>query len=304
MNKVRVLQASTFNQALRGVLDASVDIVSRLPLPDLKERVANLTSGMFDFDGTLTTGSQWEAISSLLPDDLRRRDEDVRFWYWNHRFDEDVPDTTMDDPDWFIEHMLEPNRLVVDGGWAAQTIMLYEKAEISREQIRKAMRTLPMRTGAFLLLRQFDHRVVISFGMEQPIQIWLRAHQINSPVAATRLIFNDDECVAGFHQNIVASSTKGLAAQRFRTITGVRNADCLVVGDSMADISMMHDDSFNVLIIPPSEMDKKLSSFREGNLGAMWNNITMILCSDSLMPLANLIVSVRKGIPWPDRSSV
>jgi hypothetical protein len=60
---------------------------------------------------------------------------------------------------------------------------------------------------------------------------------------------------------------------------------------------MMARDSFNVLIIPPCELEGKMRDFRQNNLAAMWERISMILADDSLEPLVQLLQDARKSSP-------
>ncbi len=68
---------------------------------------------------------------------------------------------------------------------------------------------------------------------------------------------------------------------------------CSRGGDSIVDASMMHPDGFNVLIFPCNEKNRDLAEFRANSLAAIWNRLTAILVSDSLVPLVETITTAR-----------
>ena len=115
-------------------------------------------------------------------------------------------------------------------------------------------------------------------------------------MAASRLIFDNDGRIENLHINIVGSGSKQFAAQRFRRLTQIDDSELLVVGDSVVDVHMMSELTFNVLVVPRSEIDRKLKDFRQNNLAAMWNRITMILADDSLEPLVQLLREARESV--------
>ena len=53
------------------------NVINRLPLGDLMDHAALVQDGLFDFDGTLTAGSQWRTIASTAgeTEELRQRSD-------------------------------------------------------------------------------------------------------------------------------------------------------------------------------------------------------------------------------------
>lgn len=288
-------QARSFDHALELVASGSPNVISRLPLGDLMNHAAHVQDGLFDFDGTLTPGSQWRAIASLMPEELREIDMENYRWYHSHLHDRDAHGVSLDDPDWWVGHLHSGNKLAVDGALAVTAVYLFAQAGITREQIDEVAVKLPARRGVGELLALMRNKAVVSFGVEQFIQAWLRHQGLELPVAASRLIFDEQGVVQRPHINIMGSRSKEYAAERFRRAMSTPERELLVVGDSVVDIHMMSPDSFNVLIIPPSELDRKMRDFRENNLAAMWPRITMILADDSLEPLAELLRDARSN---------
>lgn len=294
MDEYVAKHAGSLDEALTLVASGVPNIISRIPLWDLMNHAARVRDGLFDYDGTLTPGSQWRAMGALLPDRLRTIDLENYSWYHQHLHDQDVDGVNLDDPDWWIGHLATGNKLAVDGAWLAATVFMQQHAGVTRDQIRQAATTLPARRGVAPLLELMRYRAVISFGVEQFIQDWLAHNGLHASVAASRLIFDTEGRVERPHINIVGAGSKEFAAARFRRLTGASEREVLVVGDSVVDIHMMSPDSFNVLIIPPSERDHKMRDFRENNLAAMWDRVTMILADDSLEPLVQLLREARK----------
>ncbi len=284
--------AYSLSDALKMVECGYVPLITRIPLHKLFERARHIYHGAFDFDGTLIPGSQWKATSALMPPSLAAQDEENRAIYWKQKHEQPIrPDLIdLEDPDWFHGGFYPENLKVMDGAWIAETIRLYSEARITRAQIAEVAKTLPPREGALELLQAMEKRVIITFGIEQLIQDWVEHHQVHpTSVAASRLKFNEENQVYGCHINLVASHTKKCAVERFREVGKIDGENLLVIGDSVVDVHMMGTDSFNVLIVPPNELDRKLADFREGNLASMWDRITLILASDSLIPLLNLL---------------
>lgn len=281
----RLIQARSADEALTHIRSGSFAIISRIDISELFNRAALVRDGIFDFDGTLTEGSQWRSVGELMPESLRSVDIENYQWYHDHLHDQDVQDVSLDDPDWWIGHLETGNKLAVDGAWLAATVYMLRLSGVTKGQIQSAAKSLQARQGVTPLIKSLRNKAVISFGMEQFIQSWLEHHQIEIPVAASRILFDEEDIVDRVHINIVGSGSKEFAAARFRRISGSSDRELMVVGDSVVDIHMMSQSSFNVLIIPPSELKKKMKGFRENNLEVMWNRVTMILASDSFDPL-------------------
>ncbi|MBI4435439.1 haloacid dehalogenase-like hydrolase [Candidatus Uhrbacteria bacterium] len=261
---------------------------------ELMSRAARVRNGCFDFDGTLHTGNTWAAVGRRLPETLREQDAAIRTWYWDQLHTQ-VPQRSLDDPDWFHGHLPAQNQAVVDGAWVANDVHWYMEAGLTRDDFEAVAQELVERPGASDLLQLMRHRVVITFGIEQVVQRWLRDRNISAAVAGTRLTFNEVGRLTGHHPNVVASTTKEHAARRFCELCGSTKDETLVIGDSVVDVHMMGPTNFNVLVVPPSEIDRKLRDFRENSLSAMWDRVTMILADDSLEPLVALLRDAREN---------
>ncbi len=266
-------------------------IISRLPAKDLLARAKRVTAAACDYDGTLIAGSQWVAVDQLVPTVFHAQMNASRTWFFSHR-DTGTNGMTIDNPDWFHAVIETSNDPIAEAAWVAETFQIYRDARIHRDQLHQVGTHLIPREGAIHLLELMKHRVVISMGIEQVIESWLRHHAIISPIAASRLLF-EDGLVSGYHFNLVVGHTKRTAADRFRKMTNVQETDLLVLGDSAIDATMMYPESFNVLILPLGESDARLSEYRLRHIPTMWDKLTLILQSDSLLPLVHLIQSAR-----------
>ena len=285
---IDIVEATTAQEALTH-LDGNPKFISTCPAAELQDRAGDLTEGAFDFCGTLVTGSQWRSLEALLPPESQQRGTDNINWIQEHRNGRLLEGGSLEDPDWFLGHIHPGNLDAADAALALIPIMLAEMAGVTIKAVEAAGAALPMREGADHLLNLFKDRTIVSFGIEQMIYAWLKQHDIKMTAVATRLGEDDEGRVQGCLLNMVIASTKPLVVDRFRAITGSSPAQTLIIGDTIFDVDMMQEGTFNILIIPPAEADKRLAGFRNGTLSHMWPKLTAILYSDSLMPLVELI---------------
>jgi len=290
---LEMLHVASLEKATELLAEKTPRLLCRLAPAEIMKQAARVKAGAFDFDGTLVTGSQWKSVEALMPAPLKAEQESIRNWYYAHTNNGNELSLPVTDPDWFHGTLIKGNRLVAEGAWIAESFRLFGKAGITEAQIKQVSFGISPREGALDLLNLFDPRVIISFGIEQVILAWAKHHGVPSAVAASRLQFDDRGVVSGCHINLVASETKEFAADLFRKATGIHEEELLVLGDSVVDIAMMHPNGFNILIVPPSETDKRIADFRHNHLEAMWDKLSLILISDSLLPLVELIETAR-----------
>lgn len=146
-----------------------------------------------------------------------------------------------------------------------------------------------MRQGVRDLFDLLSPRVVISMGVEQTIQACLAHNGLEAAVAATRIEFDQDGIMNGYNPNVVVSSSKGAALAQFRRLTRLSLDEYLVIGDSFIDVEMMPEGAFNILIVPHTEDFSGIANFREIHLEAMLKKVTLVLYSNSLTPLVQLM---------------
>ena len=288
----RLTHTPTFEDAVRRIQSGEPGILSRVPLETIFDRCALLEAVASDYDGSLVPESQWKGLGMFLSPERKAAETRDREWYWQQTHGGNLKATSMTDRDWLHGDLVVKNQLATEGAWAANTISRLGVDRVTRQQVEQVGRSLTPRAGAIDLLGLFEQRVIISFGVEQVIEAWLAAYaaDLQTAVAATRLTFDDTDVINGCHMQIVVSATKEHAANRFRRIANIHEDRLLVLGDSTVDVHMMRPDGgVNVLIVPPTEGDKKLKDFRDNNLQSMWGNLTLILVSDDLTPLVNLI---------------
>lgn len=285
----------SFDETIDLTRERAQRMLIRSSFDQIVRRAGELKAGAFDFDGTLTPKNQWQSLDRFLTPELQAENARDLDWYLAHTHNGSGHQRTLEDPDWFHGDLLEGNKPVAEGAWIAASIGRFARCNVTKTQVVDAGRSLPPRDGALDLLRLLPTRVIISFGLEQLIQAWAHHHGVPCPVAASRLLFSSNETVSGSHMNLVGSATKEHACNRFRELSGVEESHLMVVGDSPVDVHMMHPQGFNVLIIPPTEADKKLTDFRDNHLSAMWDRLTLILICDSLRPLVQLIETARSG---------
>ena len=290
-NTIPICFARSLDVALSLLQQPGSRIISRIPAQDLRTHASQVTAAACDYDGSLIAGNQWQTVDQLVPPVFHAQMNASRTWFFSHR-NTGTNGMTIDHPDWFHSVIETSNDPVAEAAWVAETFQIYKEARLLQEHLGQIGRSLTPREGAIRLLELMTRRVVISMGIEQVIEPWLQHHAVPSPVAASRLLF-ENGVVSGYHFNLVVGHTKRTAVDRFRKITNVEEANLLVLGDSAIDATMMYPKSFNVLIVPLGEADDRISAYRLRHIPTMWDNLTLILQSDSLLPLVHLIQSAR-----------
>ncbi len=248
---------------------------------------------IIDFDGTMTPESQCRKMLQYLPPHLRAQDKADRDWYLSSHEAGKLSDLT--DHYWFLDHSIEQNRAAVEGAWMARTIASYVESQLSKDQFVETGGRLPLRTGVRELFSLMENRVVVSMGIEQMIRGCLDQNDLEAAIVATSLMFEKHGRIIGCHRNVVVSTTKKFAAQRFQELTGARNNQIMVVGDSIIDHSMMSLGNLNVLILPTDEAEKNLADFRLRAIDAMWENLKLVIVGKSFTPLVKLIKEARSA---------
>lgn len=290
--------AQTYNAAMRLLAAGEHTIVSRVNHALLLQSARLVQHAALDFDGSLHSDrSCWAKVAARLPPNLEAADEAIRQYYYADNLyvpGESVVD--LSDPDWFFQHRHPGNADVIEGGWVGRDVGWYMEGGLTQEDFADVGRNLQTREGAVPLIGMMDHTTIISFGLQAVILPWIQHHGVQASVVANRLRFDDSGRVIGHHPNLIAASTKRLAAEVFADGLAGSAAKILVLGDSIVDIHMMLRDSFNVLILPRTAGDAQLQKFRERGLQQMWPKLTMILHSDSLMPLVKLLLQARRTL--------
>lgn len=289
------LEGETFDRCASMLLRVRDSfIISRVGNANaVRSRLASVRAGLFDFDGTLVAGNQWQVLDALMPSSLVLEAEAIRNWYFAHTHDGNEDGVPLRHPDWFHCRLMEGNRLVAESAWIAASLSLYQRAGMTKQTMTDAARSLIPRQGAVRLIRIMRPRAIISFGMEHMIKAWLSHNRLTCAVAASRLRFDELGNIVCMHPNLVVSETKQHAATLFRLKSGVSEYKTLVVGDSSVDAKMMTSETFNVLIIPPGETDRRVAEFRDNHLDSMWERLSLVLVCDSLQPLVRLILTAR-----------
>ncbi len=290
----RVLEVLSAN----GDKDMILSRYHREPLLGLASQVLHLAA---DFDNTLTPDNEWVLIQRYLLEDLRAQEQADRDWYLAQTSDSVQSVVSLEDPDWFQSHVQPGNRVAVEGAWIARSLARHMQSGLNRGAVVTVGKEMKPRAGLPELFQLTQHQVVISFGIEQVVLSFLANQGLQAAVAANRLCFEDGDglsgnmsaSLTGYGRNVVVSSTKAIAARLFAKQTGGQPPNILSIGDSIVDLDMMPDNGFNVLLLPPGEANRKLAAFRDNHLAAMWGKLTIILVSDSLMPLVDLIRESR-----------
>lgn len=286
----------TLKEARALLSDNQQRIVTNLDLSEVLARAGVVQAGAFDFCHSLAVGSQWPVIENMMSDELRHAAKADYDWYLNWTAHEDANGILLNDPDWFIEHGVHANRATIEGAWLGRSFQRFIDAKIHHDQFLNAGYDIVLRDGASELFDLVSHRVVISMGMEQIIQACLMHNNLTASIAAARMTFAPDGRCNGYHRNIIASSSKGAALDRFMALNGLPVTAHLVIGDSFIDIEMMPEGAFNVWILPHVQNNESMAKYRSTHFEDMLARVTIILYSNSLMPLVELIREAQASV--------
>lgn len=257
---------------------------------DALKRVEN---GVFDFDGTATSGSQWKALGTFLPKNYIDEETVDRDWYYSLIMN-GFSEPPKDPDEWWIEHVVEGNMQAVEGAWAARAFERFKKSGITQDDIVSAAAILQPREGLAKLFSMLDRRVIVTFGIENVVKEFLAQHELEAQIAATRIEFDANGAMTGYNRNVVVSATKAVAVDRYRELYDIKDPrSILAVGDSVVDIHMMPVSGVNVLLLPTKEMDRKLKAFRDNHIEKMWEKLSCVLASESLQCLPDLLAQAR-----------
>lgn len=251
---------------------------------------------VFDFDGTVTPGSQWRAMAKLMLPPLAAIDRAAYEWYHSHQFD-DLEGRPLADPDDPWSNLDARNLGPVEGAWVAQTICLLAMSNVSANAIRHQAEQVGVRHGFLDLARLMQRRAIITFGTKQFPLWWCEHHGIadGMDIRGAHIHFNGNGLVTHSALNVCTGVTKGHDVERWMIHHGVREGELMVIGDSVVDARMFRPGSTNVLLVPRQETERALAKFRRDNLASIWPNVDIVLHSDSLSPLAQMIRAARRS---------
>lgn len=247
-----------------------------------------------DFDKCMSTENQWQRVRAPLSQEIRDRlDEDMYWYYDQFANDPPPPPTSLDDPNWLIEHSFHENRAAIEGAWIERAVRHYVREKMTKDHFLETGKRMRLRKGAVALFELTDQHAVISMGIKQVIQACLDANHLSAAVAGTHLRFEKHGRLIGCHRNVAISSTKTVAIELFQKIIGADADEILAMGDSVTDGHMMPENGFNVFFIPTDDLQGNKLEFRLKRLHTIWHKLQLVLVADSFMPLVNLISRAR-----------
>ncbi len=285
---------SSFPELLEAISSGQKNLfVTRFSEEELLHNASHVAHGVFDFDGTLNHRAQWMVMADLMPEPERQEDERDVQWYMSISH-EPVTVSSLTDRDWFLASYDRRNRGAIEGALTSRAVSRFMRAGFTKQHVQEAGTRIMLRQGVRELFDLMAHRVMVSYGLEQVIHACLDHHGLEAAVAATRLRFNEAGVLTGYEPNVVVSSSKPAAVERFQTLSQARVDELLIMGDSIGDQEMMKEGALNVLMIPQTESDRYFDQFRQKHLAELWNSVSTILIADELHPLAELLVHARE----------
>lgn len=236
---------------------------------EFRTRLREAKGGVFDFDGTLHPGNQWQGKRGCMLPDLAQKDLEGAKKYLDITVENR---TDYDDLDFVfrsIDHLI--------------------RSGYTRDMADACAAKLFPREGALELVSSFDGRSkIVSFGSSF-IEHWCKHWGMNASVGALRLLWDDDGRLIGYdHRTVVSDGNKGFMYDAFRAKHRLAHEEVLVLGDSLTDIKMMRPEGLGILVLPKVDPDKMRASWREGTLERLWPQVTAVLASDSLEPLMHI----------------
>ncbi len=249
--------------------------------------------GVFDFDGTLNHRAQWMVLSDLMPDHIREEDESDVSWYLNLSQAQLKFDSAVHHPNWFHGAHDARNQGALEGAMTSRAIDRFKRSGMTKTHLQEAGKLIRLREGVRELFELMESRAVISYGIEQVIQACLSHHGLTAAIAGTRLRFDHQDRLCGYEPNVVVSTTKPIALDRFQQLTNAALDELLIMGDSIGDAEMMREGAFNVLMIPHGEQHASMQNYRYQHLEHMWKKARLVVISESILPLTFLIQQAR-----------
>lgn len=285
-------------------------VISRVKRKELLQSLAQIKHGLFGFDNTLHTASQWAEIRRILGPEAKQ--------LWQARMDEKpINGQAVTQSNKLKGRILcmSPERqdyrdqAALQTMWTAKLIFAMKEAGVTREQLRSIAGHLPMRPGVREVFRKLAKTSIISWGLRDIIDAWLQANGIWQDfqhssvrvleIGAAHLEYDGQGRVADVDSSsVVVNANKGRLASQFLDSYSLSEGVTLAVGDSIYDVDMMpfiriyRDSSIsgvNVLILPPKVALENLNEFEKYQLERLWQHVTCLLIADDFYPLLSLI---------------
>lgn len=252
------------------------------------ERVRVAEAILADNDGTITSGASWIAAGKFFTDPRHTDAETAeRAWYYGqhedgeHFWHDRKPE---DDADW----------APAEAAWGARTIMRLAESGVTRENIGAAGKLMLPRPGVHRLFDRHRARAIITFGIADVVEGFLRAHQLPSAdIAGFRLVYDDQGRVSSHHPgSCVTRACKGKAALRFLASRGIRQEHSFSVFDSVVDRRMILPGGVSLLLVPGTEANSALQRFRNMHVETLWDHgLDAILVDNDFEHLNELLDS-------------
>lgn len=268
-------------------------ILTKKSLEEVRMAAQQINFGVFDFDGTLNHRAQWSVLVDLMPDSIRLEDESDLEWYLGLSQQPIGFESPLHHPDWFHQHHDIRNQGALEGALTSRAVDRFKRGGMTRAHVRDAGLRIRLREGVQELFDLVPNRVVISYGIEQLIEACLTHHNLQASIAATRLRFDEQDRLIGYEPNVVVTTTKPVALDRFIQMTQASNEQLLVMGDSIGDVHMMREGSLNVLMLPCTDQTDVLRTYRQGHLEEMWDELSVVVLSESLLTFTNFFQDAR-----------
>ena len=247
--------------------------------------------GLFDFDGTIETDSQWRIFRKLITSELHAEEIAQLTAYINFEKERKLAGRG---PDVEIERDL-----------VRLPIMRRVQCHVTREQLQQvATQYMNPRDGAIELWRSFQpkKKAVVSYGVADMIRPWLHAidghNGFTTTVKAAELVWDGDsrlsEMVGYDEDSIVIEANKQEKAEEWMNEVGGTAEKTVAFGDNVTDRGLFKAARTSVFVIPRSpDTEPHREEHRYEGIKECFVDVDVFWVGDSLTQLAKLRKAVR-----------
>lgn len=290
-------------------------VISQVNRKELLASLAQIKHGLFGFDNTLHSASQWAQLRRILGSKAQG------FWQ------ADLAERPINGQAVTLSNKIKGRMLcmspevqsiteqaILQSGWTTRLIQLMRETGVTREQIHSVADYLPIRPGVADIFQQLTKVSVISWGLSDIIQAWLKSNGLAAgfqndrvralEIGATKLSYDKKGRVQDCDlSSLVVNANKGTVAARFLDSYALSEGITLAVGDSIYDAEMLpfisvgpgwHISGVNVLILPPNLALNNLDEFEKYRLERLWQRVTCLLIADDFNPLLSLLSEAKQ----------
>lgn len=266
-------------------------LFSSLSMEELQARLALVTYGFFDYDGTVVEENQWAKLQELMSDINKELERLDRTYYFQNK--DQFGNSPFPGNDFWAIAEDTFNLSAFEAAYVTRSIGRLITDLVIRLQIENIGANMTVRQGIKELFEKLQRVHIISYGIEQVIMACIKANFLDAKVCGWRLIFEDNNkrLISNHPRYIVVTEVKGQIVQSIMKREGLKPEQTLGLGDSLGDIDMMQYGGLNGLIIPIKGAHKKLDMARNDYLFTIWKTgkLSFVIVGDTFNSLLEVM---------------